>query len=201
MLATRPQPSTASKRSKQFTRTDYHAMGRAGILTAGDRVELLEGEIIVMSPIGTRHASCVDRLTHALTTSNRLAGRALVRVQSPLAESDRSEPQPDLMLLALRDDWYAHEHPGPADVLLLVEVADSSLDYDRDTKIPTYAAAGIREVWLVDLEHDRIEVYTEPARGDYRVRQRAAIGDAIAPEAFPDLQVDVAGIIPARSAD
>ena len=146
MLATRPQPRTASKRSKQFTRADYHAMGRAGILTAGDRVELLEGEIIVMSPIGTRHASCVDRLTHALTTSNRLAGRALVRVQSPLAESDRSEPQPDLMLLAHRDDWYAREHPGPADVLLLVEVADSSLDYDRDTKIPTYAAAGIREV-------------------------------------------------------
>ena len=122
---------------RSFTRNDYHAMGRAGILTREDRVELLEGEVIVMSPIGTRHAACVDRLNRAFFASGRLAGRALVRVQNPLAVSDRSELQPDLMLLVERDDDYAFAHPEPADVLLLVEVADSSIDYDRRTKLPS----------------------------------------------------------------
>ena len=126
-------------------------MGRAGILTAEDRVELLDGEVIVMSPIGNRHAACVDRLTNGFTRSGGLAGRALVRVQNPLAESNLSEPQPDLMLLIPRDDHYDYGHPRAADVLLLVEVADSSLDYDMNTKVPFYARAGIREVWIVDL--------------------------------------------------
>ena len=174
-------------------------MGRAGILTAKERVELLEGEVIVMSPIGNRHAACVNKLNHAFTASG-LAGRALVSVQNPLAESDRSEPQPDLMLLAHRHDWYAFGHPGPDEVLLLVEVADSSLAFDRGTKIPLYADAGIREVWLVDLEHDRIEAYTEPVPGDYRSTRRYAPGESLTPSALPDLKVEVAEIIPARPA-
>ena len=115
-------------------------MGRAGILAQDDRVELLEGEVIVMSPIGSRHAACVDRLNRAFFASGRLAGRALVRVRNPPAVSGRSELQPDLMLLVEKDDDYAFSHPEPADVLLLV-VADSSIDYDRRTKIPSYARA------------------------------------------------------------
>jgi hypothetical protein len=111
-------------------------MGRAAILSPEERVELLEGEVIVMSPIGNRHAACVTKLNHAFTASGHLAGRALVSVQNPLAESDRSEPQPDLMLLAHRHDWYAFGHPGPDEVLLLVEVADSSLTAARAATRP-----------------------------------------------------------------
>ena len=173
-------------------------MGRAGILTAEDRVELLDGEVIVMSPIGNRHAACVDRLTNGFTRSGGLAGRALVRVQNPLAESDVSEPQPDLMLLIPRDDHYDFGHPGTADVLLLVEVADSSLEYDLNTKVPFYARAGIREVWIVDLEHNRVEVHTEPSRWGYGAVRRYVPGDALAPSALPDVKLEVAGIIPAR---
>ncbi len=173
-------------------------MGRAGILTAEDRVELLDGEVIVMSPIGNRHAACVDRLTNGFTRSGGLAGRALVRVQNPLAESDVSEPQPDLMLLIPRDDHYDFGHPGAADVLLLVEVADFSLEYDLNTKVPFYARAGIREVWIVDLEHNRVEVHSEPSRWGYGAVRRYVPGDALAPSALPDVKLEVAGIIPAR---
>ncbi len=175
-------------------------MGRTGILKPAERVELLVGEVIVMSPIGHRHAACVDRLNSAFAArSARLAGRALVRVQSPLAESEISEPQPDLMLLAHRDDRYDFGHPQPQDVLLLVEAAESSINYDRHTKLPFYPAAGIREVWIVNLQADRIESYTEPEAGGYRVTRRYGLGDRLAPAALPDLQLAVAQIIPARA--
>ena len=193
-MASMLAPAFIPRRS--FTREDYHAMGRAGILTQQDRVELLEGEVVVMSPIGSRHAACVDRFNRAFFASGRLAGRALVRVQNPLAVSDRSELQPDLMLLVERDDDYAFSHPEPADVLLLVEVADSSIDYDRRTKIPSYARAGIREVWLVDLEHDRIEACSEPTPDGYRVTRRHALGDSLSPAALPDLTLETDRIIP-----
>ncbi len=173
-------------------------MGRAGIFAAADRVELLDGEVIVMSPIGNRHAACVDRLTNGFIRSGDLAGRALLRVQNPLAESDLSEPQPDLMLLVPRDDYYDFGHPGAADVLLLVEVADSSLEYDRSTKVPFYARAGIREVWIVDLEHDLVEVHTEPSRWGYGAVRRYVPGDELAPSALPDMKLEVARIVPSR---
>ena len=193
-MAAMPAPASVPRRS--FTRDDYHAMGRAGILTPEDRVELLEGEVILMSPIGSRHAACVDRLNRAFFASGRLAGRALVRVQNPLAVSDRCELQPDLMLLVERDDDYAFAHPEPADVLLLVEMADSSIAYDRRTKIPAYARAGIREVWLVDLDHDRIETCSEPAPDGYRVTRRHALGASLSPAALPDLTLATDRIIP-----
>ena len=199
MIATQAERYTAPDgRRRRFTRADYHAMGRAGILTPQERLELLDGEIFVMSPIGRRHAACVDWLMEAFYTSGRLAGRARVRVQNPLEESEHSEPQPDLMLLADRQDRYSLGHPGPEEVLLLVEVAESSLDFDRHTKIPSYAAAGIREVWLVDLIHDRIDGYTEPAPGGYQATRRVERGEAVAPTALPDLKLEVARIIPAR---
>ena len=183
---------------RSFSRADYHAMGDAGILAPDDRVELIEGEVILMSPIGSRHAACVLQINRAFSTSRSLAGRALVQVQNPLAASDRSEPQPDLMLLAPRDDSYASGHPVPEDVLLLVEVADSSLQYDRRAKIPFYAVVGVREVWLVDLEDDWVEAYTDPAPNGYRAMRRYEPGESLEPAALPDLRVEVDRIIPER---
>lgn len=192
--------STPDVRRRRFTRADYHAMGKAGILGHQERLELIDGEIYVMSPIGRRHAACVDWLMEALFASGGLAGRARVRVQNPMAESDHSEPQPDLMLLAERADRYATGHPAPDEVLLLVEVADSTLDFDRRTKMPRYAADGIREVWLVDLVHDRIEVYTDPAPDGYRTTRRVERTESIAPAALPDLRLEAGRIIPPRPA-
>ena len=196
-MAVMPERGGFAGERRRFSREDYHAMGRAGILTPEDRVELLEGAVLVMAPIGSRHAACVARLARAFFTSGRLGG-ALVQVQNPLAVSERSELQPDLMLLAARDDDYAFGHPEAADVLLLVEVADSSGAYDRHTKLPLYAAAGVREAWLVDLEHDRIEASTEPAPGGYRVTRRHVPGDSLAPVALPDLTLAVDRIVPPR---
>ena len=117
-------------------------------------------------------------------------------MQNPLAESERSEPQPDLMLLAARPDRYASGHPRPDEVLLLVEVAETTLNFDRHTKIPFYADAGIGEVWLVDPVHDRIDLYTEPAPGGSQVTRRVERGEAVAPSALPDLKREVDRIIP-----
>ena len=124
--------------------TDYHRMADAGILQKDDRVELIAGEVIEMSPIGTRHAACVDHLNIALT---RDAGTtAIVRVQSPIQLDDYSEPQPELALLRMRHDFYIHSHPIPGDVLLLIEVANSSTMFDRNTKLPLYAQSSVPEV-------------------------------------------------------
>ena len=172
-------------------------MGRAGILAEDERVELLGGEIIVMAAIGNRHAACVLRL-NTIFNSERLAGRALVQVQNPVAADPYSEPQPDLMLLEHRDDYYDFDHPSPDDVLLLVEVAASSLDYDRDTKVPFYAASGIREVWIVNLGEDRLEAYSDPEAGNYRSTRHYVTGETVAPSALPDLEVAIAALIPGR---
>jgi Uma2 family endonuclease len=179
---------------RRFTAEEYQEMGRAGILTEDDRVELIEGEIVQMSPIGSRHAACVDRLTGLLA---RGAGdRAIVRVQNPIRIGKDSEPQPDLTLLRPRSDFYAAGHPTPKDVLLLIEVVASSEDYDRDVKLPVYARAGIAEVWLVDLEHNRIEVFRKPGRGGYGDVTTA--GAKLSPKALPDLTLAVADILPSR---
>lgn len=126
-----------------FTAEEYHTMLRAGILTADDRVELIEGEVLRMSPIGSRHAGGVNRLNDFFV--RKLEGRAIVGVQAPVHLSDLSEPQPDLALLRPREDFYSHSHPTPGDVLLLIEVAETSADFDRAVKAPLYARAGVPE--------------------------------------------------------
>ncbi|HWQ31789.1 MAG TPA: Uma2 family endonuclease [Blastocatellia bacterium] len=151
---------------KLFTTAEYHRMIEAGILHEDDHVELLNGEIINMAPIGPRHAACVDRISDLLWRKARKA--AIIRVQNPVGLSPYSEPQPDISLLKLRSDYYAHGHPAPDDVLVAIEVADTTLEYDRNAKIPAYARAGIAEAWLVDLNNDRIEIYTQPDQGFYR---------------------------------
>jgi len=178
----------------RFTVEQYRQMGLSGVLREGDRVELIEGEIVTMSPIGSRHAACVKRSNQVF--GNRLGSRVLIGVQDPLELNEHSEPEPDLCLLVPRPDFYASGHPRPKDILLAIEVADSSLDYDRDVKIPLYARAGIREAWLVDLLARRIEVYRLPSPTGYESVEIVAETGTIAPEAFPDVRIGVSEILP-----
>jgi Uma2 family endonuclease len=178
---------------RQFTVTEYRRIADAGVFTPDDRVELLEGEIIEMPPIGSRHAACVDRLNRLFS---RLAGGdVVVRIQNPLLLSDRSEPLPDVQLLSGSPERYVEEHPRPADVLLLVEVSDTSLQFDRAVKLPAYAAAGIQEVWIVDLAAAQVEVYRDPLPDGYQSRTLASGEDQLTPQALPSFTASVRQII------
>jgi Uma2 family endonuclease len=141
----------------------FHRMGETGILGPADRVELIEGDIIDMSPIGVLHAAIVARL--ASYFSQRLGGAAVVWCQNPLRLDDISEPEPDIAVLRPRADFYTTAHPAPADVLLVIEVADTSLAYDLGTKVPLYARHGIPEVWVIDAATRRTRVFLQPAGG------------------------------------
>ena len=168
-----------------FTVHEYYKMAQAGILHEDDRVELIEGEIVEMAPIGSRHAACVNRLNSTLSQS--LGERAIVGVQNPIRLSEHSEPQPDLALLRPHPDFYSDAHPGPEDVLLVIEVADTTEDYDRGVKMPLYARSGILEAWLVDLAGGIIEVYRGPTPEGYQEVQRVQRGEGISVQAFPDV--------------
>lgn len=187
---------SAEPKRRRFTVDEYHAMARAGVLTDDDRVELLEGEIVEMTPIGAGHAACVKRLNRLLTKGS--GDGAIVSVQDPVRLSTFSEPEPDLALLRPRDDFYAEGHPGPDDVLLLVEVAESSLTYDRDRKLPLYARSGVPEVWIVDLEGDRVEVHRAPSPEGYRERHLNTLEDTLEPGELSDIQLPVRGFFPSN---
>ncbi len=170
-----------------FTVEEYHQMTRAGILTEDDRVELIEGEVVEMAPSGSRHAACINRLTQLF--SEQLTRRAILSIQNPVQLGEHSEPQPDVTLLRPRQDFYASAHPTPQDILLLIEVADSSLEYDREIKVPLYARAEIPEVWLVDLLEEQIILYRQPSPQGYQIIQQIGRTAYLAPEAFPDLEI------------
>ncbi len=191
--ATSAAPTAIAPTRRRFTVAEYYALAEIGILAENDRVELLDGDLIVMPPIGESHAFSVDIFTNTLPP--QLQGRAIVRVQGPTRLNDNSEPQPDVMLLRWRDDFYRGGHPGPADVLLLVEVADTSVDYDRGAKLSAYARAAIPEVWIANLRDRRIEAYTEPADGEYSNVRHAVPGESIAPQEFPDVVLQVDSVI------
>ncbi len=157
----------------------------AGILHEDDRVELIAGEIVAMSPINAPHAGHVKRLIRLFTS--RLGDRALISAQDPVQLGEDSQPQPDVALLKPRDDFYARSHPTPADVLLIVEVSDSTVDYDRDVKAPLYAPAGVPELWLVNLADGRLEADRLQGPKGYREQRRLWPGDEIAPLAFPEV--------------
>jgi len=178
---------------KLFTTDEYQQMIRAGVFDEDDRLELIEGEIAEMSPISPKHAGCVDQLADLLY--ERMRRRAIVRIQSPIRLGDQSEPQPDLALLRPRDDYYAGSHPGPDDVLLIIEVSDTSVGYDRGVKIPLYTRSGIPEVWLVALVDGWMEVYREPSPTGYQSIQRVLPGEIVSPFAFPDVMLDVSVIL------
>jgi Uma2 family endonuclease len=174
---------------RRFTVHEYHRMAEAGILHEDDRVELMGGEITEMNPIGGRHAKCVTELVRVLAP---LVGEgARVSPQNPVKLDENWEPQPDVAVLRAGERYEAGELPEPEDVLLLIEVADTSLAYDRYVKLPLYARVGIAEVWLVDLNAHVIERHTEPAPDGYRLVRRAGRGDTLASEILPDLVVPV----------
>ncbi|MBI4305264.1 MAG: Uma2 family endonuclease [Chloroflexi bacterium] len=179
---------------RRFTVDEYHRMAEVGLLTEDDRVELIDGEIVEMAPIGIPHASTVRRLNNLL--AQRFAERAIIDVQNPVTFGRYSEPQPDLTLLRPRPGMYSDVHPGPDDVLLVIEVADSSVEYDRQTKMPLYAEAGFKEAWLIDLTRDQIEAYRDPAAGGYREIRILRRGDRLSPEAFVDAELGVDEILP-----
>ena len=176
---------------RRFTVHDYHRMGEAGILHEDDRVELIEGEIVEMAAIGTRHFTCVNGLTRLLV---REAGdAAIVSVQNPVRLDEHTEPQPDLTVLRVRD--YRESLPTPEDVLLLIEVSDTTLAYDRGVKLPLYARAGIREVWIVDLPGEVIERHTDPSVDGYRSSERARRREEIKSAALPELAFRVEAVL------
>jgi Uma2 family endonuclease len=175
--------------TRKFSTSQYHQMMETGILTESDRVELIRGEIVEMAAIGRRHASQVRRLNTFF--SEQLGGRAIVDVQNPIELSDRSEPQPDIALLHPRDDFYESRHPQPSDVFLLIEVADTTIETDREIKIPLYAEANIPEVWIVNLNEQCIEVYRHPTGGEYGTVQTFRCGESLSILAFPELAIAV----------
>ncbi len=176
-----------------FTTDDYHRMMQNGVLTEDDRVELIAGEILEMSPIGSRHAACVNRLTQLL--SLRVASRAIVSVQNPIHLGARSEPQPDLALLQPRADFYADAHPEPEDVLLVVEVAETSQDFDRAIKLPVYAQARIPIVWLVDLQNETVQTYSQPTLQGYSEIHQFWRGQTVTLETLPNVSIPVNDIL------
>ena len=174
---------------KRFSVDDYYRMAEEGILSQQERVELIDGEVVVMSPIGPRHAACVTSATRELV---RIVGdAALVRPGNPVRLNAFNEPQPDFTLVRPRADLYASGHPGPNDVMLVVEISESSLAYDRGVKAALYAEWGLVEYWVADLKTDRMWIYCSPENGTYQTVDERRQGDTIAPSLLPACAVTV----------
>lgn len=177
----------------RFTVDEYYRMAETGVLKPDAQVELLDGEIVDMAPIGPFHGGSTKRLIEFFTRLSK--GRWIVSAQDPVHLNKHSEPQPDLMLLKPVPDFYTSRHPGPDDVWLLIEVADSSLAYDRANKLPAYGQAGIREVWILNLTEQVLEVHREPHFAGYSSTQVFRRGDKAQTLAFPDVAVKVAELL------
>lgn len=182
-----------AKAEHRFSVADYYRMAESGVLKPDARVELLDGKITDMSPTGPFHGGLVKRLIRLF--NKQAGGRWQVSAQDPVHLDDHSEPQPDLMLLKPRADDYTSHHPVPEDVLLLVEVSDTTLALDREQKLPLYGRAGIVEVWIVNLQEKTIENYREPNFSGYGSQRVARRGESVAPLAFPDALMDVAELL------
>lgn len=167
-------------------------MGEAGILRDDERVELIEGEIVEMNPIGVRHIQCVNELNWLLGQQIRDGGLR-VSVQNPIRLNGGLEPQPDLAVIRAGD--YAGSLPGPEDTLLVIEVSDTTLAYGRNVKLPLYARANIRESWIVDLPNEAIERHNDPAEDGYRRMERAGRGRSLASGALPNLTLQTNAVL------
>ena len=178
---------------RRFTVDEYYALAKAGILAPSERVELLDGEIVTMAAIGNRHAFCVRWLMKALVIA--LGDRAVLDTQNPVRLDIRNQPQPDLMILRWQDDGY-RDLPGPSDVLLAIEVADTSAGFDRRYKAPLYARHGIPEMWLFDLNRRQVEIHDEPSAGAYSRTRVVGMDGSLTPAAFPDIAIAVANVLP-----
>ena len=171
---------------------EYERMAEAGVFADGARIELIEGELFDMAPIGPDHQGITDLLTERFVLA--LRGAAIVRVQGPIVLGDLSAPEPDLALLHRRENYYIDAHPRASDVLLAVEVAHSSLAHDRDVKLPTYARYGVPEVWLIDVEGRRMTTYRDLGPEGYRREDAVEPPGPLAPTALPDAPIDLAGL-------
>lgn len=181
------EESVTAPEKRRFSIPEYYLMAETGVLRRGERVELIEGEIIALSPIGVRHANMVRRLNKML---NAMVGdHATVDAQNPVRIGSASEPQPDIVLL--EHENYEDTHPVPSDVLLLIEVSDTTLIYDRDTKVPLYARSGIREVWIVNLNARLVLRYTDPRDGRYRLLEQLSSDDQIETQLLPSLTLTI----------
>lgn len=180
---------TLQLQRRQFILAQYHQMIATGVLREGDRVELIEGEILEMAAIGAKHAAQVNRLNRLF--SRRLGDDVLITIQNPIELGPRSEPEPDVLLLRWRADYYEASHPQPADVYLVIEVADSTVAFDREIKAPLYARSGIGEYWLIDLPADNIIGHRLPTPDGYQQIETRSRGMTIAVAALPDLTFTV----------
>jgi Uma2 family endonuclease len=176
----------------KFNLEQYHLMSSAGFFadgggthTEGNRYELIDGEIIAMSPIGKKHGACVNRLLKVL--EKKLGDRMILSIQNSISIPDKSQPQPDLAILKYRDDFYAEALPTPSDIFLIIEVTDSTIDYDVKIKAPLYAAAGISELWIFDVHNKIITGFTQPSVIGYKLIQLYAPNDSLTMLAFPDI--------------
>ena len=181
----------------QITVDEFYGMAEAGILHPEARLELLDGVIIEMAPIGSHHAATVNKFTMTLTQG--VGNRAIVQIRGPLRVNDSSLLEPDVLLLRRRADFYFSRVPEPGDVLLLIEVADSTVGYDRYSKLPAYAQAGIPEVWLVVVREERrfVEVYAEPSAEGYGAMRTLEGDDVLTPPGFPDIALRVGEMLSA----
>jgi Uma2 family endonuclease len=175
------------ERTRRFTADEYERMVELGIFREDERLELIDGEIVQMAPVGHRHAACIANLNELFVIG--LGGRAVVWGQGPVRLAIDSVPEPDLALLRRRS--YKADSPRPDDVLLVVEVAESSLRYDRTTKLRLYARAGVPEYWVVSVAGEWIEIYRSPESEGYRESRRAGIGERVSPDGFTDIAIDV----------
>ncbi|HIE26724.1 TPA: Uma2 family endonuclease [Candidatus Poribacteria bacterium] len=184
---------------RRFSVSEYHKMGEEGILSEDEHIELIEGVILQMSTEGTKHSAIITKIAMRFYESV-IEGKALLRIQNPVVLNDDTEPEPDLALVKPRVDVYAEEHPHPDDVLLLIEVTDTSLEYDKEIKLPRYAASKIEEVWIVNLVDDVIAVYQKPfvladGTAGYRIRTNFVRGDTLNPQAIPSLKIRVDDVL------
>jgi hypothetical protein len=177
---------------RPITVSEYHRMGEVGILGDRDRVELIEGELVAMSPIGSYHHGTVNKLNHSLVQA--VGERAVVSVQGPVRLDEFSEPEPDIALLKPRPDFYQDGHAGPADVLLLIEVADTSLNYDHAVKRALYARHAIQELWIVDLTAGEVEVCRKPEADGYAATMRVGQDGELEPQLLPGVVIQAAAL-------
>lgn len=186
------QKMTVQLLRRKFTVEQFHKMAESGILNEDDRVELIRGEIIEMAAIGAKYAACRRRLNNFL--HRKLGDGVIISVQNPIELDDSSEPQPDVALLKPCEDNYLSAHPQPKDVFLIIEVADTTIKYDREVKIPLYAQEGVAEVWLVDINEECVEVFREPVNGSYQKVEKFGRGDLVI-QAFENVNIGVDEIL------
>lgn len=176
-----------------FTVSEYERMGATGVFAPDARLELIAGEIIEISPIGSSHAACVDLITSIL--NEQLSGRAIVRPQNPIVLDDFSEPQPDIAVLRFRADRYRDAHPRSNDVLIVIEISDSTVEKDRNVKLPLYARAGIGEALIFNLPEDQLECFSQPQADGYQEHSILKRGEQFSSATVSGLTLDVETIL------